>query len=86
MDRNKDGIINSDELIFWVRKLLRSAAWPGLYKSYVNLKIKLHPDNTYNAIDEAEHLIDLCDKNDDENLSPEEIIAETDLWFDSGIA
>ena len=30
MDRNKDGIINSDELIFWVRKLLRSAAWPGL--------------------------------------------------------
>jgi len=59
-DRNKDGFLTGDELLFW-----------------------LSPDNTEIAIDEAEHLIDMCDEDEDEKLTPEEIVENHDLWVDS---
>jgi len=59
-DRNKDGFLTGDELLFW-----------------------LSPDNTEIAIDEAEHLIDMCDEDEDERLTPEEIVENHDLWVDS---
>merc|ERR1719436_397964 len=59
-DRNKDGFLAGDELLFW-----------------------LSPDNTEIAIDEAEHLIDMCDEDEDEKLTPEEIVENHDLWVDS---
>lgn len=59
-DRNKDGFLSGDELLFW-----------------------LSPDNTEIAIDEAEHLIDMCDEDEDERLTPEEIVENHDLWVDS---
>jgi len=59
-DRNKDGFLSGDELLFW-----------------------LSPDNTEIAIDEAEHLIDMCDEDEDEKLTPEEIVENHDLWVDS---
>ena len=36
-------------------------------------------------MDEAEHLIDYCDEDDDEKLTAEEIIDEADLWVDSDV-
>ena len=45
--------------------------------------IKLSPDNTEIAIDEAEHLIDMCDEDEDERLTPDEIVDNHDLWVDS---
>merc|ERR1711990_33908 len=59
-DRNKDGFLIGDELLFW-----------------------LSPDNTEIAIDEAEHLIDMCDEDEDERLTPDEIVENHDLWVDS---
>merc|ERR1712003_99401 len=59
-DRNKDGYLTGDELLFW-----------------------LSPDNTEIAIDEAEHLIDMCDEDDDNKLTPDEIVDNHDLWVDS---
>ncbi|CAG5088488.1 Oidioi.mRNA.OKI2018_I69.PAR.g11863.t1.cds [Oikopleura dioica] len=59
-DRDSNGFIEADELIFW-----------------------LSPDNTEIAIDEAEHLIDMCDEDEDERLTPDEIVDNHDLWVDS---
>jgi len=59
-DRNSDGYLTGDELLFW-----------------------LSPDNTEIAIDEAEHLIDMCDEDEDEKLTPDEIVDNHDLWVDS---
>lgn len=59
-DRDGNGFIEADELIFW-----------------------LSPDNTEIAIDEAEHLIDMCDEDEDERLTPDEIVDNHDLWVDS---
>jgi len=59
-DRNQDGYLTGDELLFW-----------------------LSPDNTEIAIDEAEHLIDMCDEDDDNKLTPDEIVDNHDLWVDS---
>ena len=46
-------------------------------------KFQLSPDNTEIAIDEAEHLIDMCDEDEDEKLTPDEIVDNHDLWVDS---
>merc|ERR1711935_1244735 len=59
-DRNNDGFLTGDELLFW-----------------------LSPDNTEIAIDEAEHLIDMCDEDEDDRLTPDEIVENHDLWVDS---
>jgi len=59
-DRNNDGFLTGDELLFW-----------------------LSPDNTEIAIDEAEHLVDMCDEDEDEKLTPDEIVENHDLWVDS---
>jgi Ca2+-binding EF-hand superfamily protein len=59
-DRNSDGYLTGDELLFW-----------------------LSPDNTEIAIDEAEHLVDMCDEDEDEKLTPDEIVDNHDLWVDS---
>merc|ERR1739838_1006956 len=55
-DRNNDGFLTGDELLFW-----------------------LSPDNTEIAIDEAEHLVDMCDEDEDEKLTPDEIVENHDL-------
>ena len=48
-----------------------------------NYRFQLSPDNTEIAIDEAEHLIDMCDEDEDERLTPDEIVDNHDLWVDS---
>ena len=55
------------------------------YSRHVNKcwPIQLSPDNTEIAIDEAEHLIDMCDEDEDERLTPDEIVENHDLWVDS---
>lgn len=60
MDRNKDGFLDENELIYWI-----------------------DPENTYDAVEEAHHLLDMCDENEDEKLTAEEIIEESELWIDS---
>lgn len=60
MDRDGNGFLEKDELIYWI-----------------------HPENSYNAVEEADHLIDMCDENDDAKLTADEIIEETDLWLES---
>ena len=49
----------------------------------VSWKIKIHPENSYNAVDEADHLIAMCDEDDDDKLTADEIIEEQDLWLES---
>jgi hypothetical protein len=41
------------------------------------------PDNTEIAIEEAEHLIEMCDENGDGFLSKNEIMDNHELWLDS---
>lgn len=53
-----------------------------MYKINVFL-LKIHPDNSYNAIDEAEHLLTMCDQDGDDKLTAHEITEETSLWLKS---
>lgn len=78
MDRDGNGFLEKDELIYWVcsKRALSSS-------SLLTITIKIHPENSYNAVEEADHLIDMCDENDDAKLTADEIIEETDLWLES---
>ena len=46
---------------------------------------KLSPDNAETAVDEAEHLIDMCDNDEDDLLVTEEIVECFDLFIDSAV-
>ena len=48
-----------------------------------NFTFQIDPENTYDAVEEAHHLLDMCDENEDEKLTAEEIIEESELWIDS---
>ena len=43
------------------------------------MTVKLSPDNAETAVDEAEHLIDMCDNDEDDLLVTEEIVECFDL-------
>lgn len=43
----------------------------------------IHEDNAQNAVDEADHLMDMCDDDEDGKLSPQEIVNEADEWIES---
>jgi len=45
----------------------------------------LSPDNAETAVDEAEHLIDMCDNDEDDLLVTEEIVECFDLFIDSAV-
>merc|ERR1711970_289506 len=47
------------------------------------LSFWMGPDNTEIAIEEAEHLIEMCDENGDGFLSKNEIMDNHELWLDS---
>lgn len=44
---------------------------------------QIHEDNAQNAVDEADHLMDMCDDDEDGKLSPQEIVNEADEWIES---
>jgi len=47
------------------------------------LSLWLGPDNTEIAIEEADHLIEMCDENNDNFLSYDEVLENNDVWLDS---
>jgi len=47
------------------------------------LSLWLGPDNTEIAIEEADHLIEMCDENNDSFLQFDEVLANNDVWLDS---
>jgi len=47
------------------------------------LSLWLGPDNTEIAIEEADHLIEMCDENNDNLLQYDEVLENNDVWLDS---
>lgn len=87
IDKNKDGKANRSELlvmkvlvfVFFFFDPLKSR----LMKKPFRLQMYIDPRNPRHAIQEAQHLIELSDLNNDSKLNLPEILSKMDLFLGS---